>query len=161
VHINAFNFPAWGLAEKAAVALLAGMPVISKPATSTALLTVRVVEAHASAADALEPRPCCQLVAGSRGRPAVSHLGGQDVHGVHRLVRAPARTLRGLRQRASRATTRVNVEADSLNATVLTAPTSSDGSDLWACFVRHAVTEMTQKAGQKCTATRRIFVRGG
>src|SRR4029077_12099513 len=76
VHINAFNFPAWGLAEKAAVALLAGVPVVSKPATSTCLLAHRIVELLV-AADIL-PEGALQLLVGSAG-DLLDHLGPQDM----------------------------------------------------------------------------------
>ena len=76
VLINAFNFPAWGFAEKAACALLAGMPVIVKPATSTAWLTVRMVEILDAAK--ILPKGAVSLIAGSSG-DLLDHLGEQDV----------------------------------------------------------------------------------
>ncbi|MFK7984501.1 MAG: 3,4-dehydroadipyl-CoA semialdehyde dehydrogenase [Sandaracinaceae bacterium] len=150
VHINAFNFPAWGLAEKAAVALLAGMPVISKPATSTALLSVRVVEAMLGA-DVL-PHGTFQLVTGSAGN-LLSHLGSQDVMAFTGSADTGTK-LRSLPNLLA-SSTRVNVEADSLNSTVLTEEVDDD---TYQRFLTDAATEITQKAGQKCTATRRIFV---
>src|SRR5205814_1445 len=76
VHVNAFNFPAWGLAEKAAVALLAGVPVIAKPATSTALTTFRIVELIVESK--ILPPGALSFIAGSTG-DLLSHLSGQDV----------------------------------------------------------------------------------
>ncbi|HJL14515.1 MAG TPA: 3,4-dehydroadipyl-CoA semialdehyde dehydrogenase [Sandaracinaceae bacterium LLY-WYZ-13_1] len=150
VHVNAFNFPAWGLAEKAAVALLAGVPVITKPATATALLAYRVTQKLVEA-DVL-PRGALQFVAGSPGN-LLDQLGSQDVLAFTGSSDT-GRTLRGLDHVLSRST-RVNVEADSLNAAVVTEDVSDD---TYQRFLRDAVTEITQKAGQKCTATRRIFV---
>jgi 3,4-dehydroadipyl-CoA semialdehyde dehydrogenase len=149
VHVNAFNFPAWGLAEKAAVSLLAGVPAISKPATATALLTFRVME-KIVASGAL-PRGALQLVIGSTG-DLLTHLGGQDVLAFTGSGDTGTK-LRGLPNVLSRST-RVNVEADSLNAAVL-----ADGADddTYAMFIRDVAKEITQKSGQKCTATRRIF----
>jgi len=152
VHVNAFNFPAWGLAEKAAVALLAGVPVVSKPATATALLAFRVMERLVEAADL--PLGALQLVCGGAG-DLLEHLGPQDVlaftgagsTGAHLRALAP------IVQRS----VRVNVEADSLNAAVLGADVEP-GSDTYQLFLRDTAREMTQKAGQKCTATRRILV---
>jgi oxepin-CoA hydrolase/3-oxo-5,6-dehydrosuberyl-CoA semialdehyde dehydrogenase len=152
VHINAFNFPAWGMCEKAAVAILAGVPVVTKPATSTALLAMRVVEKLVAGAGL--PSGALQLVCGSVG-DMLDALGPQDVVAFtgsgdtgamlrkHDVIRARS--------------VRLNVEADSLNAAVL-APDVEVGSDAWHLFIKHTALEITQKAGQKCTATRRILV---
>jgi oxepin-CoA hydrolase/3-oxo-5,6-dehydrosuberyl-CoA semialdehyde dehydrogenase len=152
VHINAFNFPAWGFAEKAACALLAGMPVITKPATSTAMVTERCVELILEAG--FLPEGALQLVVGSTG-DLLDRLGPQDVL----AFTGSADTARHLRSKANllAACTRVNVEADSLNAAVL-APDVADGSTTWDLFLKDVLREMTQKAGQKCTAVRRILV---
>ncbi len=151
VHINAFNFPAWGTFEKAAVALLAGVPVITKPATSTAWLTYEMVKIVAEA-DILPPG-ALQLVAGSAG-DLLSHLGGQDMLAFTGSADTGAR-LRGGEGPVTRST-RINIEADSLNAAVL-GPDVQRDSTLWHWFVRSVVLEMTQKAGQKCTAIRRVL----
>ena len=152
VHINAFNFPAWGLAEKAACAWLAGMPVISKPATSTAILTERCAEVLIESD--LLPRGALQLICGSTG-DLLDRLGPQDVM----AFTGSANTARRLQANANvmEQGTRVNIEADSLNPAVLAADVEP-GSELWDLFVRDVVREMTQKTGQKCTAVRRIFV---
>jgi 3,4-dehydroadipyl-CoA semialdehyde dehydrogenase len=152
VHVNAFNFPAWGLGEKVAVALLAGMPVVTKPATATALLAFRVME-RLVAAVAL-PEGVLQLVCGGAG-DLLSYLGGQDVLAFtgSGTTGAHLRRLEGVVGRS----VRVNVEADSLNAAVL-GEDVEPGSDTYAMFLRDVVREMTQKTGQKCTATRRVFV---
>ncbi|MCA9668313.1 MAG: 3,4-dehydroadipyl-CoA semialdehyde dehydrogenase [Myxococcales bacterium] len=150
VHVNAFNFPAWGMAEKAAVALLAGVPVISKPATSTAALAFRLMEVLV-ASGAL-PDGAWQLVCGSAG-DLLTHLGGQDVLAFTGSA-ATARALRAL-PNVIEHSVRVNVEADSLNAAVL-APDVDD--DTYQMFLRDVVKEVTQKTGQKCTATRRVLV---
>ncbi len=152
VHVNAFNFPAWGLAEKAAVSLLAGMPVVSKPATATALLAFRVMERLVETK--VLPDGVLQLVCGSTGN-LLELLSGQDVLAFTGSG-GTAATLRALRSVVERSV-RVNVEADSLNAAVL-APDVEPGSDTWNMFVRDTTKEMTQKTGQKCTAVRRIFV---
>ncbi|MEM1206514.1 MAG: 3,4-dehydroadipyl-CoA semialdehyde dehydrogenase [Acidobacteriota bacterium] len=152
VHINAFNFPAWGFAEKAACALLAGVPVITKPATSTALVTERCVEILLEAG--VLPEGALQMVCGRTG-DLLDRLGPQDVV----AFTGSADTARALRANPgiAAANTRFNVEADSLNAAVL-APGVGPGSATWDLFVRDVVREMTQKAGQKCTAVRRILV---
>src|SRR5436305_2683135 len=122
VHVNAFNFPAWGFAEKAACALLAGMPVITKPATATALVTERCIELIVEAG--ILPEGALQLIIGSTG-DLLDRLGPQDVL----AFTGSADTARTLRNRPSllAANTRMNVEADSLNAAVL-APDVADGS---------------------------------
>lgn len=152
VHVNAFNFPAWGFAEKAACAWLAGMPVITKPATATALVTERMVEILLEAD--LLPAGALQLICGGTG-DLLDHLGPQDVV----AFTGSADTARRLRTGAHQlpANPRFNVEADSLNAAVL-APDVEPGSDAWNLFVRDVTREITQKAGQKCTAVRRILL---
>jgi oxepin-CoA hydrolase/3-oxo-5,6-dehydrosuberyl-CoA semialdehyde dehydrogenase len=152
VHVNAFNFPAWGLAEKAACALLAGMLVVVKPATSTALVAFRIVQIVVEAG--VLPPGALSLVTGSPG-DLLTHLGGQDVLAFTGSSDTGA-TLRLLPNIAGRSV-RVNVEADSLNAAVL-GPDVQAGSDTYALFLKDVARDMTQKAGQKCTAIRRIFV---
>jgi oxepin-CoA hydrolase/3-oxo-5,6-dehydrosuberyl-CoA semialdehyde dehydrogenase len=152
VHVNAFNFPAWGLAEKAAVALLAGVPVISKPATSTALVAHRI--AQILIGEKLVPDGALSFIAGSTGN-LLELLGGQDV------LAFTGSSWTGATLRSGRAviahSVRVNVEADSLNAGVL-GPDVDDGSDVMNLFVGDVVRDMTQKTGQKCTAIRRVYV---
>ena len=152
VHINAFNFPAWGFAEKAACALLAGMPVITKPATATAVVTERCIELIVEAG--FLPEGALQLIVGSTG-DLLDRLGPEDVL----AFTGSADTALNLRSRGNllAANTRVNVEADSLNAAVL-APDVQDGSATFGLFLKDVVREMTQKTGQKCTAVRRILV---
>ena len=150
VHINAFNFPGWGTAEKAATALLAGMPVISKPATSTALVAHRMTEI-AVETKAL-PAGAFSFLCGSPG-DLLDRLGPQDVV----AFTGSSRTAGKLRDQLARRGARLNVEADSLNAAVL-GPDVQAGSATWDLFVADVARDITQKAGQKCTAVRRIFV---
>lgn len=152
VHINAFNFPAWGFAEKAACALLAGMPVITKPATATALTTERCIELIVEAN--ILPEGALQLIVGNTG-DLLDRLGPQDVL----AFTGSADTAKMLRSKDNllASCTRVNVEADSLNAAVL-GPDVAAGSPTFDLFVKEVAREMTQKAGQKCTAVRRILV---
>jgi oxepin-CoA hydrolase/3-oxo-5,6-dehydrosuberyl-CoA semialdehyde dehydrogenase len=152
VHVNAFNFPAWGLAEKAAVALLAGVPVISKPATSTAAVAVRAVELLVEAG-AL-PEGALQVLAGP-ATTLTDHLGPQDVLAFTGSSDTAA-TLRGHPVFVRRGA-RINIEADSLNAAILGADVE-EGSETFELFLREVVVDMTQKAGQKCTAIRRVLV---
>lgn len=152
VHINAFNFPAWGLAEKAASALLAGMPVLSKPATSSAMVAHRVMEIIVE--KKLLPEGALSLLVGApRDLPAL--LGSQDV------LAFTGSGDTGARIRAQRNilldSVRVNVEADSLNAAVL-GPDAEPGGDMYETFLKDVLRDMTQKAGQKCTAIRRVLV---
>jgi 3,4-dehydroadipyl-CoA semialdehyde dehydrogenase len=155
VHVNAFNFPAWGLAEKAAVALLAGVAVVSKPATSTALVSHRIVKILVD--EGAVPPGALSLIAGSTG-DLLDHLGGQDVLAFTGSSDTGA-LLRGGKSVLAHSV-RVNVEADSLNAAVL-GPDVEDGSDLFHLFVADVVRDMTQKTGQKCTAIRRVYVPRG
>src|SRR3954462_837694 len=150
VHINAFNFPAWGTCEKAACALLAGMPIISKPATSTALVAHRVAEIGAP----LLPEGAFSFLCGSPG-DLLDRLGPQDVV----AFTGSSQTAAKLREQLSRRGARLNVEADSLNAAVL-GPDVQPGSATWDLFVQDVVRDKTQKTGQKCTAVWRIFVSG-
>jgi len=152
VHINAFNFPAWGLAEKAAAALLAGMPVLAKPATSSALVAHRIMEIVVE--KKLLPEGALSLLAGApRDLPAL--LGAQDVLAftgsgdTGMKIRALSNIIRH--------SVRVNVEADSLNAAVL-GPDVEPGSDMYELFLKDVLRDVTQKAGQKCTAIRRVLV---
>src|SRR5437016_5687659 len=149
VHINAFNFPAWGTAEKAAAALLAGMPVVSKPATSTALVAFRLAELGIGTG-ALPPG-AFSFLAGSTG-DLLDRLGPQDVV----AFTGSSSTAAKLREQLARRGARFNVEADSLNAAVL-GPDVEPRSPTWDLFVADVVRDVTQKAGQKCTAVRRIF----
>jgi 3,4-dehydroadipyl-CoA semialdehyde dehydrogenase len=155
VHINAFNFPAWGLAEKAAAALLAGMPVLSKPATATAMAAHRAMQVIAEAK--ILPEGALQMLVGSpRDLPAL--LGAQDVLAFTGSG-ATGERIRAL-PNVIRHSVRVNVEADSLNAAVL-GPDVEARSDMYELFVKDVVRDITQKAGQKCTAIRRILVPRG
>lgn len=152
VHINAFNFPAWGMAEKLAVTLLAGVPAITKPATATAHMAHRIMELWVDAN--VLPEGALSFVCGGVG-DLLSHLRGQDVLAFTGSGDTAA-TLRRLENFAQH-NVHVNVEADSLNAAIL-GPDVSPGSETWNTFVAEVVKEMTQKTGQKCTAVRRIFV---
>lgn len=152
VHVNAFNFPAWGLAEKAAAALLAGMPVVTKPATSTALVSHRVVKIFAE--EKILPEGALSFVCGSAGN-MLDFLTGQDVL-AFTGGSATGTMLRG-GKRVVEDAVRMNVEADSLNAAVL-GPDVAEGSDTLNLFVADVARDMTQKTGQKCTAIRRVYV---
>ncbi|MGQ0553666.1 MAG: 3,4-dehydroadipyl-CoA semialdehyde dehydrogenase [Planctomycetota bacterium] len=152
VHINAFNFPAWGQAEKMACALLAGVPVLEKPGTPTALMAERI--GHLIVDSGALPEGAYSLLVGEAG-DLLDHLEAQD--GV--AFTGSSATARVIRRHAAfvERGARLNVEADSLNASVL-GPDVQAGDDCFALFVREAAREITQKAGQKCTATRRLLV---
>ena len=152
VHINAFNFPAWGLAEKAATALLAGMPVVSKPATATAVVAHHMMQVFV--AGGFLPEGALSFIAGGVG-DLLSHLTGQDVLGFTGSSDT-ARILRSGEGVLARSV-HINVEADSLNAAVL-GPDVEPGSETEGLFLVDVVRDITQKAGQKCTAIRRVFV---
>ncbi|MEU7748884.1 phenylacetic acid degradation bifunctional protein PaaZ [Nonomuraea sp. NPDC049158] len=150
VQINAFNFPVWGMLEKLAPALLAGLPTIVKPATPTAYIAAHAVHIIA---DVLPPG-AIQLVAG-RVPGLFDLLGGQD----HIGFTGSAATAAQLRSdpAITRRSARFNAEADSLNCSVL-GPDAVPGEPEFELFADALVTEMTVKAGQKCTAIRRAFV---
>ncbi|MDB5094982.1 MAG: phenylacetic acid degradation bifunctional protein PaaZ [Candidatus Eremiobacteraeota bacterium] len=152
IHINAFNFPAWGLWEKAAVALLAGVPVLAKPATATALLAVEMTRAVSDAG--ILPPGALSLLVGSAGE-LLDYLRFGDAI----AFTGSARTAEAIRShpRVRAEGVRLNVEADSLNAALL-GPDGLPGTPIFGAFVREVVREMTSKAGQKCTAIRRVIV---
>ncbi len=150
VHVNAFNFPAWGLGEKLAVAILAGVPVVSKPATATALVAWRIAELLVE--QSIFQRGVFSFVGGAPG-DLLAHLGAQDVLAFTGSGSVGAQ-LRAM-PNVIASSVRVNIEADSLNAAVLGAETSDETYDL---FLKDLAKEVTQKTGQKCTATRRVFV---
>jgi oxepin-CoA hydrolase/3-oxo-5,6-dehydrosuberyl-CoA semialdehyde dehydrogenase len=152
VHINAFNFPVWGMLEKLAPALLAGVPAIIKPATSTAYLAElvfrRIIESGVLPAGAV------QLICGSVG-DLFEHLQSQDVVSFT----GSASTAALLRRHAAVAerSVRFTAETDSLNSSIL-GEDARPGSEEFALFVREVVREMSVKAGQKCTAIRKAIV---
>ena len=152
VHINAFNFPVWGMLEKIAVNLLAGMPAVVKPATITSYLTEAVVKEIISSG--ILPNGALQLICGSAG-DLLEHVGAQDV------VTFTGSASTGLLLKSNPNIIKENVpftmEADSLNCIVL-GDDVTPGQPEWEIFIKEVKKEMTIKAGQKCTAIRRIFV---
>lgn len=152
VHINAFNFPVWGMLEKLAPTLLAGMPAIVKPATQTCYLTEACFRMIVESG--LLPDGAVQLVVGGVG-DMLDRLGAQDVVSFT----GSADTALKLRSNPNlmRNATRFHAEQDSLNATIL-GPDVAVGSPAFDVFVKEAVKEMTAKAGQKCTAIRRMIL---
>jgi oxepin-CoA hydrolase/3-oxo-5,6-dehydrosuberyl-CoA semialdehyde dehydrogenase len=152
VQVNAFNFPVWGPLEKFAPAFVAGVPSLVKPATQTAYLTARLVELIVESG--LLPAGALQLICGSLGN-LFDHLTGQDLVSFT----GSASTAQQLRTHpvVARNSVRFNAEADSLNCSVL-GPDAIAGTQEFDLYVRQLVTEMTVKAGQKCTAIRRAFV---
>ena len=152
VHINAFNFPVWGLLEKFAPTFLAGMPCIGKPATATSYLTealVRMIDQSG-----ILPKGALQLVIGSTG----DLLDRLDVADVVTFT-GSADTAAKLRVNANlvRNSIPFNAEADSLNCAILADDVTPDDEE-FDLFVKEVVREMTVKAGQKCTAIRRAIV---
>lgn len=152
VHINAFNFPVWGFAEKLACAFLAGMPVLTKPGTSTALPASRVAEIMVESG--LLPEGAWSFLCGGAG-DLLDHMISQDVIAFTGSA-ATGERLRG-HPNVVRRSIRINIEADSLNAAVV-GPDLDTEDDTWDLFLREVSREIAQKSGQKCTATRRVFV---
>ncbi len=152
LFINAFNFPAWGLWEKAAPALLSGVPVVVKPATATAWLTQRMV--HDVVEAGVLPTGALSVVCGSSTGlldalepfDVLSFTGSADTAA---LIRGHAAV--------TRRSVRVNIEADSINSALLLEG-EAPGSAAFDLLVKEVVREMTVKSGQKCTAIRRVFV---
>jgi oxepin-CoA hydrolase/3-oxo-5,6-dehydrosuberyl-CoA semialdehyde dehydrogenase len=152
VHINAFNFPVWGMLEKLAPTLLAGVPAIVKPATLTCYLAERVFRAMVESG--LLPAGAVQLICGSTG-DLLTRLGCQDSVAFTGSAET-GRRLRELPNIVSESV-RFNMEADSLNCCIL-GPDAPPGSEEYELFLKEVVREMTSKAGQKCTAIRRTLV---
>lgn len=152
VHINAFNFPVWGMLEKLAPTLLAGVPAIVKPATQTCYLTERVFRRIVDSG--ILPEGAVQLICGGVG-DLFEHLTCQDVVSFT----GSAATALKLRQHptVSANSVRFTAETDSLNSSILGAD-AGPGSPELDLFVREVVREMTVKAGQKCTAIRKAIV---
>jgi len=152
LHINAFNFPAWGMAEKLACSILAGMPVISKAGTASAMLAWRVSELLVGSG--LLPEGSFQFLPGSISA-MTSLLEPMDVV----AFTGSAATGNRIRNNANclEKSVRINVEADSINSAVL-GPDCDFDDDTFTQFIANLHTDMTQKAGQKCTAVRRILV---
>lgn len=155
IQINAFNFPVWGPLEKFAPAFLAGVPTLVKPASQTAYLTELLVRLMTESG--LLPDGALQLVCGSAG-DLLDHVTPQDVLSFT----GSAATARRLRTHPAvvRNSVRFNGEADSLNLSIL-GPDAVPGTPEFDLFIGQLVTEMTVKAGQKCTAIRRAFVPAG
>ena len=152
VHINAYNFPVWGMLEKCAVNWLAGVPAIVKPASITSYITEAVVKEII--ASGILPEGALQLICGSAG-DLLDHVTYQDV------VTFTGSKSTGLmlksHPRILEQSVPFNMEADSLNAIVL-GEDIKPGQQEWDLFIKEVRKEMTVKAGQKCTAVRRIFV---
>ena len=148
LHINAFNFPVWGMLEKIAPALLAGVPSIVKPATATCHVTELAVRIMLDA-DVL-PEGALQLICGGVG-DALDHLGPQDAVTFTGSAKTAGIVQGGLRRGVP-----FTAEQDSLNASIL-GPDVSPDSPEFDLFVKEVVREMTTKAGQKCTAIRRLL----
>jgi oxepin-CoA hydrolase/3-oxo-5,6-dehydrosuberyl-CoA semialdehyde dehydrogenase len=152
VQVNAFNFPVWGPLEKLAPAFLAGVPTIIKPATTTAFLTARLVELIVESG--LLPDGSLQFVCGGVG-DLFDHLTDQDLVSFTGSA-STAQRLRTHPTIVGRAV-RFNAEADSLNCSIL-GPDATPNTPEFELYVKQLVTEMTVKAGQKCTAIRRALV---
>ena len=152
IHINAFNFPVWGMLEKIAVNLLAGMPAIVKPATVTSYLTEAFVKEII--ASKILPEGALQLVCGSAG-DLLNHVTSQDV------VTFTGSATTGLMLKSNphilQESVPFTMEADSLNCIVL-GEDVTPGKAEWNIFIKEVRKEMTLKAGQRCTGIRRIFV---
>lgn len=152
VHINAFNFPVWGMLEKIAVNLLAGVPAVVKPATVTSYLTEAVVrEIDASG---ILPKGALQLICGS-AHGILDHVTSQDV--VTFTGSASTGQMLKSNPRIIQESVPFNMEADSLNSSVLGMNVEPDSPE-FSLFISEVAREMTVKCGQKCTAIRRVIV---
>ena len=152
IHINAYNFPVWGMLEKIAVNLLAGVPAVVKPATVTSFLTEVVVKEIVKSN--ILPEGALQLICGS-ANGILESVTNQDV------VTFTGSASTGMKLKAHpriiSESVPFNLEADSLNASVL-GPDAKPGTPEFELFVKEVTKEITIKAGQKCTAVRRIIV---
>jgi oxepin-CoA hydrolase/3-oxo-5,6-dehydrosuberyl-CoA semialdehyde dehydrogenase len=155
IHINAFNFPCWGMLEKMAPTLLAGVPCIVKPATVTSFLTElmfrRMVESG------IFPEGAIQLIVGSAG-DLLDHVSEQDAVAFTGSAATGQMLKNG--KAMMQHSVRFNMEADSLNCSIL-GPDAAPGTEEFDLFIKEVVREMTTKAGQKCTAIRRTIVPAG
>ncbi|MFN5444566.1 MAG: phenylacetic acid degradation bifunctional protein PaaZ [Crocinitomicaceae bacterium] len=152
VHINAFNFPIWGMLEKIAVNLMAGVPAVVKPSEYTSFVTEAVVKDII--ASGILPEGSLQLVSGL-GRGILEHVDLEDTVTFTGSAHT-GKVLKALPQ-FSQKSIPFNLEADSLNATVL-GKHAVPGTPEFDLFIKETVKEITIKAGQKCTAVRRILV---
>ncbi len=152
IHINAFNFPVWGMLEKIAVNLLAGMPCIVKPATVTSYLTEAIVKEII--ASKILPQGSLQLICGSAG-DLLDHVTSQDV--VTFTGSASTGLMLKSNPKILGESVPFNMEADSLNCIVMGEEVTPDKPE-WDIFIKEIRKEMTLKAGQRCTGIRRIFV---
>jgi oxepin-CoA hydrolase / 3-oxo-5,6-dehydrosuberyl-CoA semialdehyde dehydrogenase len=152
IHINAFNFPVWGMLEKVAVNLLAGVPAIVKPASLTSFLTEAVFKEII--ASNILPKGSLQLVTGS-ARGILDHVYNQDI--VTFTGSATTGQMLKAHPRLVAESVPFNMEADSLNCCVLGTDVKTDSPE-FDIFIKEVVREITTKAGQKCTAIRRIIV---
>ena len=152
VHINAFNFPIWGMLEKIAVNLMAGVPAVVKPSEYTSFLTEAVV--RDIVASKILPEGSLQLLVGL-GRGILDHVQTEDTVTFTGSAKT-GKILKGLPHIADRSVA-FNLEADSLNACIL-GEKAVPGTAEFDLFIKEVTKEITVKAGQKCTAVRRIFV---
>jgi oxepin-CoA hydrolase/3-oxo-5,6-dehydrosuberyl-CoA semialdehyde dehydrogenase len=152
VHINAFNFPIWGMLEKIAVNLMAGVPAVVKPSEYTSFLTEVVV--RDIIASNILPEGSLQLIVGL-GRGIIDHVQTEDTVTFTGSAKT-GKILKGLPQIADRSVS-FNLEADSLNACIL-GEKAVPGTAEFDLFIKEVSKEITVKAGQKCTAVRRILV---
>ena len=152
IHINAFNFPIWGMLEKIAVNLMAGVPAIVKPSEYTCYLTEVMVRDIIDSK--ILPEGSLQLVCGF-GRGIIDHVNNQDV--VTFTGSASTGKILKSHPRILEESVMFNMEADSLNATIL-GQKAVPGTEEFDLFIKETVKEITIKAGQKCTAVRRIIV---
>src|SRR5438094_4175232 len=152
VFINAFNFPAWGFCEKAAPALLSGVPVLVKPASPTAWVAHKMVEDVVKSA--ILPPGAISLVCGS-ARELLDHVREEDIVSFTGSADTAARIR--THSNVVHRSVRVNIEADSINSAIL-GPDCAPGSELFDLLVKEVLKEITLKAGQKCTTIRRVFL---
>jgi oxepin-CoA hydrolase/3-oxo-5,6-dehydrosuberyl-CoA semialdehyde dehydrogenase len=152
IHINAYNFPVWGMLEKIAVNLLAGVPAIVKPATVTSFLTEAVVREIAKSG--ILPDGALQLICGS-ANDMLDHVEAQDV--ITFTGSASTGQLLKSHPKVLAENVPFTMEADSLNSIVL-GEDVAPGMPEWDLFIKEVRREMVTKCGQKCTAIRRIFV---
>jgi oxepin-CoA hydrolase/3-oxo-5,6-dehydrosuberyl-CoA semialdehyde dehydrogenase len=152
VHINAFNFPIWGMLEKCAVNWMAGMPAVVKPATVTSFLTEAMVKAIIESR--ILPEGALQLIVGSAG-DLLDHVESQDV--VTFTGSATTGRMLKAHPRIIAESVPFNMEADSLNSIVL-GPDATPDTEEFTLFIKEVGKEMTLKCGQRCTGARRIMV---